>query len=294
MQLAGEDRTMNHALPSVCVIGLGLMGRPMARVLHDAGFSVSGWNRSPVDDAVREWLPLATGLEAAAQADVCLLMLAHSDAVDAVLAELEPLLVPGRLVLDMGSSDPRRSRAHAQRLTERGIGWVDAPVSGGPEGARTGTLAIMAGASEADFRTVLPLLEALGAAVTRVGPAGAGHTAKAINQLIVGLTIEAVAEAIALAEGCGLDPRLLQRALGGGFADSKILQIHGTRMIARDYRPGGKVSTQLKDLTLARALADDCGLSLPHLDSTLARYQSLVDAGAADLDHSALAKLLQD
>jgi len=285
---------MNQALPTVCVIGLGLMGRPMARVLHDAGFAVSGWNRSPVDDSVRGWLPLAAGLEAAAQADVCLLMLADSRAVDAVLAQLEPLLVPGRLVLDMGSSDPRRSRAHAERLKGRGVGWVDAPVSGGPEGARTGTLAIMAGGSAADFERVLPLLEALGAAVTRVGPAGAGHTAKAINQLIVGLTIEAVAEAIALAEGCGLDPSLLQRALSGGFADSKILQIHGTRMISRDYRPGGKVSTQLKDLTLARALADDCGVSLPHLDSTLARYQALADAGAADLDHSALAKLLQD
>jgi 3-hydroxyisobutyrate dehydrogenase-like beta-hydroxyacid dehydrogenase len=285
---------MNDTLPSVCVIGLGLMGRPMARVLRDAGFTLSGWNRSPVSDDIREWLPVAAGLEAAAQADVALLMLADSDAVDAVLARLEPHLPRGRVVLDMGSSDPRRSRSHARRLAARGVGWVDAPVSGGPEGAESGTLAVMAGGREEDFRRVQPVLEALGANVTRVGGPGAGHTAKVINQLIVGLAIEAVAEAIALAEGCGLDPRLLQQALSGGFADSKVLQIHGRRMIDRDYRPGGKVNTQLKDLALARSLADECGLSLPHLDSTLARYQALVESGAGDLDHSALARLFQD
>jgi len=157
-------------------------------------------------------------------------------------------------VIDMGTSDPSRSRAHASRLTAKGIGWVDAPVSGGPEGAAKSSLAIMAGGSEPDFARARPILEKLGR-VVRVGEAGAGHTMKIVNQLIVGLTIEAVAEALTLAEKAGLDPRLVQKALAGGFADSKILQVHGSRMIARSYVPGGKVKTQLTDLLLARDLA---------------------------------------
>jgi 3-hydroxyisobutyrate dehydrogenase-like beta-hydroxyacid dehydrogenase len=168
---------------------------------------------------------------------------------------------------------------------------VDAPVSGGPEGAASGTLAIMAGGTEADVARAMPVLGALGR-VVRVGGAGAGHTVKAINQIIVGLTIEAVAEALTLAEKCGVDPAVVQEALRGGFADSKILQVHGTRMINRTYTPGGRVRTHLKDARLGLALAAAAGARLPHLESVAARFEMLVAQGDGDLDHSALHKLL--
>lgn len=277
---------------SITIFGLGLMGRPMARTLAARGFTVRGWNRSPLPETLTQGIVVCPSPEDGAASNVCLLVLADSDATDAVLARLDPHLRSGHLVLDMGSSDPARSRAHAVRLAARGIGWVDAPVSGGPEGAASGTLAIMAGGSPDDFARAKPILEALGANVVHVGGPGAGHTVKAINQLIVGLTIEAVAEALVLAEACGVDPRLVQQALRGGFADSKILQIHGTRMIERAYAPGGRAVAQLKDLRLALALASRAGVFLPHLRSTADRYERLVAQGDGDLDHSALHKLL--
>lgn len=277
---------------TISVIGLGLMGRPMARVLLAKGFAVQGWNRSRLEGELVEGIPLVGSLEEAAKAEVVLLMLSDSAAVDAVLEQLEAHLRAGQMVLDMGSSDPERTQVQAERLKSRGIGWVDAPVSGGPEGAKTATLAIMAGGEEADYERVKPVLQALGRP-TYVGQAGAGHTLKVINQLIVGLTIEAVAEALALAEGCGIDPRKVQEALQGGFADSRILQLHGLRMIERKFTPGGKVKTQLKDLRLAQKLAQKARLELPHLHSALERYRRLVEAGDGDLDHSALFKLIR-
>ncbi|WP_298403099.1 NAD(P)-dependent oxidoreductase [uncultured Chloroflexus sp.] len=276
---------------TVALLGLGLMGRPMARTLLAAGWSLVGWNRSPLDPELTAGIPLATTLAEAAHADVLILMLSDSAAVDDLLSRLDPLLQPGQLVIDMGSSDPLRSQAHATTLAARGIGWVDAPVSGGPEGAAAGTLAIMVGGADADVGRAWPILSALGRP-THVGPAGAGHTAKVINQLIVGLTIQAVAEATVLAEAYGLDPALLRAALAGGFADSKVLQIHGARMAARRYIPGGKVTTQLKDLRMAAAMAAAAGIELPHLRDTITRYETLVARGHGDLDHSALHMLL--
>jgi 2-hydroxy-3-oxopropionate reductase len=276
---------------TITILGLGLMGRPMARTLIAAGWDVRGWNRSPLEPALREGIPVCATLAEAASADLLILMLADSAAVDAVLGDLGPHLRPGQLVVDMGSSDPARSPVHAAALAARGIAWVDAPVSGGPEGAAAGTLAIMAGGEEEAVERARPALSALGR-VTHVGAAGAGHTAKVLNQLIVGLAIEAVAEAIALAEASGVDPRKLQAALAGGFADSKVLQLHGSRMIARSYTPGAKAATQLKDLRLAEGLAVAAGLRLPHLEDTAARYTRLVAAGHAELDHSALHRLL--
>lgn len=279
---------------TISVFGLGLMGRPMARTLLARGFPVRGWNRSPLDPALVKGIPLAPSLEEAARAEVCLLMLADSAAAGAVLSQIEPHLHPGQSILDMGTSDPGASRLHAARLAAKGIRWVDAPVSGGPEGAAAGTLAIMAGGMAEDIAHVRPVLEALGTGVVHVGGAGTGHITKLINQVIVSLTIEAVAEALTLAETSGLDPSLVQSALRGGFADSKILQIHGTRMITRAYVPGGKVSTQLKDLRLASGLAETAGLALPHLQSTTARYARLVEEGRGEEDASALRALLTE
>lgn len=277
---------------AVSVFGLGLMGRPIARTLAGKGFHVTGWNRSPLAAELTRGIPMAASLEAAARSEICLLILADSDAVDAVLGQVQRQLRAGQIVLDMGTSDPARSKSHAARLAATGVGWVDAPVSGGPEGAATGSLAIMAGGTNDHFARVKPVLDALGGNVVHVGGPGAGHIAKIINQLIVGLAIEAVAEALVLAERSGLDPGLVQQALRGGFADSKVMQIHGTRMIKRDYTPGGKVRTQLKDLRMALRLAEAARLTLPHLESVASRYQQLVDQGHTDLDHSALHTLL--
>ncbi len=276
---------------TIAMLGLGLMGRPMARALLAAGFQVIGWNRSPLDPALTAGIPLAATLAEAAQAETLILMLSDSAAVGELLTRLDPLLRPGQLLIDMGSSDPRDSQMRAATLNARGVGWIDAPVSGGPEGAASGTLAIMVGGSAADVARGQPILAALGRS-THVGPAGAGHTVKVINQLIVGLTIQAVAEATALAETCGLDLALLRAALAGGFADSKVLQIHGARMAARRYIPGGKVTTQLKDLRMAAAMAAVAGIELPHLNDTISRYETLVARGYGDLDHSALHLLL--
>lgn len=275
----------------IAVLGMGLMGRPMARTLLSKGFEAVGWNRSVLDAELVEGIPRVGSLEEAARAEVLLLMLSDSGAVNAVLEQLEPYLQPGQTVLDMGSSDPEHSKRHAQRLKPKNIGWVDAPVSGGPEGASSATLAIMAGGDPSDYERVKPVLQALGRP-TYVGEAGAGHTVKVINQLMVGLYIEAVAEAIALAERQGIDPRKIQEALQGGFADSKVLQIHGSRMIERKFVPGARVKTQLKDLRLAQGLAKKVGLELPHLESALGFYAELEAAGEGDLDHSALFKRL--
>jgi 3-hydroxyisobutyrate dehydrogenase-like beta-hydroxyacid dehydrogenase len=277
---------------SVSILGLGMMGRPMARTLIEAGFEVRGWNRSTLPQNLAEGIPLCQNLEEAARADVCLMMLLDSAAVDAVLEKLRPHLSTGRIILDMGSSDPARSEKIAQRLAADGIGWVDAPVSGGPEGAANGTLAIMAGGKKNDFSRVKPILDVLGGNVVHVGGPGLGHTVKVINQLIVGLTIETVAEALTLAEKSGVDPRMVQQALKGGFADSKILQLHGTRMIDRSYEPGAKATIQIKDLKLAKALAAKTAADLPHLESTLGLYEKLMAQGDGDLDHSAIHKLL--
>ena len=242
---------------SISVLGLGMMGRPMARKLLEAGYDVRGWNRSMLSPDLTEGIPLCSTVQEAARAAVCLMMMLDSTAVDAVLEKMEPYLEAGQVVMDMSSSDPSHSAIHAQRLVAKGIGWIDAPVSGGPEGAAAGTLAIMTGGSTA-----------------------------------VGLTIEAVAEGLTLAEKSGVDPRLVQQALKGGFADSKILQLHGTRMIERSYKPGGTANIQLKDLRLARALAETAAVRLPHVESLIRFYEKLIAQKDGDLDHSAIHKLL--
>ncbi len=277
---------------SISVLGLGMMGRPMAHRLLEAGCDVRGWNRSTLSPDLTEGIPLCQTLQEAARADVCLMMLLDSTAVDAVIEQMEPYLEAGQVIMDMSSSDPTHSTIHAQRLVAKRIGWIDAPVSGGPEGAAAGTLAIMAGGETADFVRVKPVLDILGGNVVHVGQAGMGHVVKVINQVIVGLTIEAVAEALTLAEKSGVDPRLVQQALKGGFADSKILQLHGTRMIKRSYEPGGKSTIQLKDLRLARALAETAAVRLPHVESLITFYEKLIAQKDGELDHSAIHKLL--
>jgi 3-hydroxyisobutyrate dehydrogenase-like beta-hydroxyacid dehydrogenase len=218
-------------------------------------------------------------------------MLAHSAAVDETIGQLEGRLRAGQVVLDMGSSNPAHSAQHAQALKQRGVGWVDAPVSGGPEGAAAGELAIMVGGLATDIASVQPILDSLGGNIVVMGGPGAGHSAKVVNQIIVCLTIEAVAEALTLAEAEGLSLPLVVEALRGGFADSRILQVQGRRMIERAYAPGGRVATLRKDLALAKSLSEAHGLTLPNVCATLELSDLLVEAGDAELDASALHKL---
>lgn len=286
-------------LPRTAVLGLGLIGRPATRRLAAAGFPVRGWNRSALDPALVGGIPVAATLAAAvAGAEVVVLLVSDTKATTALLAQLEPhldTLAPGAVVVDMGSSEPADSRAHAAALAARGIGWVDAPISGGPEKTVTGELAIMCGGEEADVAKAMPVFRELGGQVTHVGGPGAGHTMKIVNQLVVGVSIQTVAEAVALAEAAGFAVPLVREAVKGGNADNAQMKVMAPRMGERRYDPpGAKVKTMAKDLRMGLALARELGLELPQLEIALARYEALEAAGRADWDVSALVELIRD
>ena len=286
----GEIADGTRVSADVALLGLGLMGRPASRSLAGAGLTVLGWNRSPLE-VTPPGVALVTDIEAAAGASLVVLFLSDSDAVDAVLELAEPSLRAGQTVIDMGSSEPWRSVEHAKRLATRDIGWVDAPVSGGPEGAESGSLAIMVGGEEAHIEAARPVLEVLGANVTKIGGPGAGHTAKLANQAMVGVILEAVAEGLALAEQAGLDPALVSQAVRGGSADTRPLRAMGPRMIERDYAPRAHVSTMLKDLRMASELGTRVGLDLPCVERVIELAEELVERGDGELDISAIHRL---
>ncbi len=274
-------------------LGIGLMGAPMAGRLIAAGYSVALWNRTraKAEAACRPGsLIAATPAEAASGADLVITMLENGPAVEAVLFEAEgaaAALKPGSLVIDMSSSPPPLARDHAQRFAARGIGYLDAPVSGGVVGAEAGSLAIMVGGEAGDFARAAPVLAALGRA-TRVGPAGSGQLAKCCNQAIVAITIGAVSEALLLAAASGADPAAVREALRGGFADSRILELHGKRMIERDFLPGGRARVQLKDQNTILDAAKAAKLRLPLSECVTGLYRDLVAHGGAELDQNAL------
>ena len=271
------------------------MGLPIARRLCQAGHEVHVWNRTAAkaqtlraDDATLHTTPR----QACAQADIAISLLSDGAAVREVLLEMGPDsavhgLRPGCLVLDMASIQPREARDHAARLSELGIGHLDSPVSGGTVGAQDGTLAIMVGGPAAHFEAAQPVFAALGRA-THVGPSGAGQLAKLANQMIVGITIGAVAEALLLCSKGGADPAKVHAAIGGGFADSRILQLHGQRMLERDFAPRGKMRVQLKDMRNALATAEEVGFQAPITQLFEQLYADGVAHGLADLDHSGL------
>jgi 2-hydroxy-3-oxopropionate reductase len=280
--------------PAVALLGLGNMGLPMARNLAAAGLPLTVWNRSPGRTAGLEVPVAPSPAEAAAGADVVVLMLADGQASAEVLGPGGVLEAcrPGALVIDMASILPELARRHAAACAQRGLGHLDAPVSGGTAGAQAGTLAIMAGGTPEDFERARPVLAPLGRA-TLVGPAGAGQLAKLANQVIVAVTIGAVAEGLLLAASGGADPAAVVDALRGGFADGPILRGHGARMIARDFAPGGRSRWQLKDLDTVAAEAGALGLALPLAEAVRAAFRDLVGHDGGDLDHSALALELE-
>lgn len=287
-----RDGRHSGADTRVAIMGIGPMGEPMARRLLDAGYEVAAWNRTrskadPLAD--HGALVFSDAADAAKSADVVVTVLETADAVESVLFDqgVADALVSGGCVVDMSSIAPRAARDHADRLGLREIGHLDAPVSGGTRGAVLGNLAIMVGGDPREFDRRREILAVFGAA-TLVGPSGSGQIAKLANQMIVGATIGAVAEALTLVRQAGVDPGVALDALKGGFADSTVLREHGPRMVASDFEPGAASRVQLKDLVNALAAASGLGVELPVTAIIHALYESLCANGGAELDHSAL------
>jgi len=281
-------------------IGLGIMGKPMALNLVRAGFDLVVHSRSPgpVDEVVEAGSKRASSpAEVAAACDILVTMLPDTPDVRHVLLD-EPggaatALRSGSLVVDMSTISPIASREFADELGAKGIGLVDAPVSGGEKGAVDATLSIMIGGSADDVARAMPLFEAMGKTIVHVGESGAGQVAKACNQLVVASTIEAVAEALELAKRAGVDPARVREALMGGFAGSKIMEIHGQRMLDENFQPGFRARLHLKDARIVLDTAGNLGSPTPGFEPVAAALTTLVDGGGGDLDHSALFTLLE-
>ncbi|WKB55960.1 NAD(P)-dependent oxidoreductase [Eleftheria terrae] len=281
---------------NVTVLGIGLMGLPMGRRLREAGFAVTAWNRTQ-EKALRLASHGArvahTAAQAVRDADVVITMLENGDVVDSVLfgQGVAAVLKPGTLVIDMSSIRPAQARQHAARLGELGVPHLDAPVSGGTVGAEEGTLAIMVGGDSSAFERALPLFKALGRA-THVGPHGAGQLAKLANQMIVGITIGAVSEALLLCARGGADVGKVREAIRGGFAESRVLELHGQRMVDGDFIKRAALTVQLKDLRNALSTAAELDFEAPVTALFEQLYASAAEHGFAELDHSALFKEL--
>jgi 2-hydroxy-3-oxopropionate reductase len=263
------------------------MGKPMAANLLKAGYEVTIWNRTT--SKAEALLPLGARIAAspaeAAGVDILITMLEAGPQVESVLDVTLDQIAAGSLVIDMSSTRQAEAQSLHAKLNKRGIHFMDAPVSGGVLGAEAATLAIMAGGSAEDFRRAEPVFAAMGRS-TLVGPAGCGQLAKLCNQLIVGATIDIVAEALLLAQAGGADPTAVRQAIRGGFAESRILEVHGQRMLDRNFIPGGQIKTQTKDLENILIAATNAGISLPVTEIVASHFRSLL-ASVPFADHSA-------
>ena len=275
-------------------IGLGIMGKPMAMNLLDAGYPLTVHSRSagPVDEVVARGATRASGAaEVAAASDVTITMLPDTSDVELVLTGAGGVLegvAAGALVIDMSSIDPAPTRAMAEVFAKRDVAMADAPVSGGERGAIDGTLSIMIGGEPDAVARAMPIFEVLGKTIVHVGPSGAGQVTKACNQLVVAATIEAVAEALLLAERSGVDPGKVREALLGGFAGSKILEVHGQRMLDRAFDPGFRIRLHRKDARIVEDAARTTGTPIPSFAVVAAQLQRALDDGDGELDHSGL------
>jgi 2-hydroxy-3-oxopropionate reductase len=279
-------------------IGLGVMGRPMAANLIKSGHNlfinrVKPASQFLVDAGAKA---VETPRAAAAAAEVVILMVPDTPDVEAVLFGPDGVadgLKPGALLIDMSSISPVATKAFAARIAEKGGDYIDAPVSGGEVGAKNASLTIMCGGSETAFARARPLLELMGKTITLVGGVGDGQTAKVANQIIVGLTIEAVSEALMFAEKAGADPAKVRQALLGGFASSRILEVHGERMINGTFDPGFRIRLHRKDLKLAIEAGQALDLALPNSALTHQLMSAAIGQGDGDLDHSGLIRTLK-
>jgi 2-hydroxy-3-oxopropionate reductase len=279
-------------------VGLGIMGAPMCGHLIQAGHTLFVHTRSGVPETLcaAGAVACADAREVAARADVVFLMLPDTPDVEAVLFGERGVasgLTAGQLVVDMSSVSPLATKDFAARIAAAGADYVDAPVSGGEVGAKAASLTIMVGASEAAFERVKPLLECMGRNITHVGGVGDGQTTKVANQIIVALNIAAVAEALVFASKAGADPAKVRQALMGGFASSRILEVHGERMIRRTFAPGFRIALHQKDLNLALQGARTLGVALPGTAQVAQLMQACAANGGAGDDHSALVKALE-
>jgi 2-hydroxy-3-oxopropionate reductase len=282
-------------------IGLGIMGKPMAGHLIAAGHEVFLNSRSGVPEELKQegkgtGKPCASAKEVAQKADVIFLMLPDTPDVEKVLfgaGGVAEGLSKGKTVVDMSSIAPLATKDYARRVNELGCEYLDAPVSGGEVGAKGASLTIMVGGPQATFDRVQPYFQLMGKNITLVGGNGDGQTCKVANQIIVALTIEAVGEALLFASKAGADPAKVRQALMGGFAASRILEVHGERMIKRTFNPGFRIELHQKDLNLALAGARALGLALPHTASTQQLFSACVANGGGGWDHSGLVKALE-
>ncbi|MDP1687315.1 2-hydroxy-3-oxopropionate reductase [Hydrogenophaga sp.] len=279
-------------------IGLGTMGTPMALNLLKAGHTMFVSSRSKVPEAfAAQGATICTNAtEVARRADIVIVMVPDTPHVQDVLFGEHGVaqgLQAGKVVVDMSSISPMATKAFAQKINALGCEYLDAPVSGGEVGAKAASLTIMVGGSQDTFDRVKPLFEAMGKNITLVGGNGDGQTTKVANQIIVALNIEAVAEALLFASKAGADPAKVRQALMGGFAASRILEVHGERMIQRTFKPGFRIELHQKDLNLALQGAKELGVSLPHTASAAQLMQSCAAHGMEGLDHSALCRSLE-
>ncbi len=280
-------------------VGLGIMGRPMAANLMKGGHVVHLHSRSGVPAEVAAQagaVACGSGREVAQRSEVIFSMVPDTPDVEAALFGKDGVaegLSPGKVFVDMSSVSPIGTRELARRVNALGCEYVDAPVSGGDVGARNATLTIMVGASDAGFARVKPLLELLGKNVTHVGPNGAGQTAKVANQIVVAIAIEGVSEALLFAAKAGVDPAKVRQALLGGFASSRVLELHGQRMIDRNFEPGARIALHQKDLENALSGARALGVALPGTALAQQLFNACTAQGGARWDHSAMLKALE-
>jgi len=280
-------------------IGTGIMGKPMASNLQNAGHQIflsEHHDKAPADLVQAGAIALATPQEVAQEAEFIIVMVPDTPQVEDVLFRDQGIAAgvgPGKVVIDMSSISPSATKQFAEKIKASGAEYLDAPVSGGEVGAKAGSLSIMVGGSEAAFERALPLLQAMGKNITRVGENGDGQTAKVANQIIVALNIQAVAEALLFAAKNGADPAKVREALMGGFAGSKILEVHGERMIKGTFDPGFRISLHQKDLNLALNGARELGLNLPNTANAQQVFSTCAAIGGSGWDHSALIKGLE-
>ena len=277
-------------------IGLGIMGAPMAGHLLAAGHKLFVRTRSKVPEALAAATVCASPKEVAEKADIVFTMLPDTPDVEAVLFGKDGVaagLSRGKTVVDMSSISPIETKAFARKINDLGCDYLDAPVSGGEVGAKAASLTIMVGAADAAFERIRPLFELMGKNITLVGGNGDGQTTKVANQIIVALNIAAVGEALVFASKAGADPAKVRQALMGGFAASRILEVHGERMIKRSFNPGFRIGLHQKDLSLALAGARAIGVALPQTAGAAQLMQACAANGMQELDHSALVRALE-
>jgi 2-hydroxy-3-oxopropionate reductase len=267
-------------------IGLGVMGAPMARNLVAAGHDVVVTSRTRKDVEGASWAGSPRAV--AEQADIVVTMLPDSPQVEEVVADVLAGARAGSLIVDMSTISPVVTRELAAAASEQGVGYVDAPVSGGDVGAREATLSIMAGGSDEDFARAKPLFEALGKTIVHVGPVGSGQVVKACNQVVVALTIEAVSEALVLGSKAGVDPATIIEVLSGGLAGNKVMTVRGRNFLEHDFEPGFRIDLHHKDLGIALSTGRELGVPLPATAAVNEMLGALRAKGLGDRDHSAL------